>query len=509
MQVEVRRGQIEHAEADAIVVNLFRGVSVPGGATGAVDAALGGAISAVIVAGDFEGRLGETLVLYTGGAIPAPRVVLVGLGGRDKFGLDEVRRASAAAAKQARKIGVEHLATIVHGSGVGGLDAAPAAQATVEGAELGLYEYTELKTSSGDGRHAGPSTLTIVEHDGDRLGEVRDGAEVGRATAAGAMLARDLGNKPANVATPTYLAGQAADIARRHGMRIEVWDRERIVGEGMGAFASVAAGAEEPPRFIILEHSPPGTEGSPPRVLVGKGITFDTGGISLKPGLRMGAMKFDMCGAAAVLGALETVGRLGLPLCVVGLIAATENMPDGSATRPGDVVRAMNGTTIEVLNTDAEGRLVLADALSYAQRLEPEPAAVVDLATLTGAILTTLGKKAAGLFANDDELAGRLDTAGQRTGEKLWRLPLWDDYAGMIKSDTADIKNTADVRPSPAGSVFAAKFLERFVDYPWAHLDIAGVAYKVTGVEYITAGGTGFGVRLLVEWLRGEAADRG
>jgi leucyl aminopeptidase len=503
-QVEVSRGSIESFEADAIVVNLFRGVKAPGGATGAVDQALGGQISDVIAGGGFRGKLGETVVLYSRGEVAAPRVIVVGLGPADEFGLEEVRRASAAATKAARGAGARHVATIVHGAGIGGLDVVEASQAVVEGALLSTYSFRRYKTDGNEDGDAGSKRsvrkVSVVERSDDSLAAVARGAETGEATAAGVMLTRDLGNEPANTATPTFLAAQASEIAERYGMRLEVWDRERIIEEGMGAFASVAAGAVEPPRFIVLEHAPDGLEEARPYVLVGKGITFDTGGISLKQSLHMGDMKFDMCGAAAVLGAMESVGRLGLQQRVFGLVAATENMPDGSATRPGDIVRAMNGTTIEVLNTDAEGRLVLADALSYAQRLEP--AAVVDLATLTGAIVVALGRKAAGLFSNDDALARQLEGAGRAAGEKLWRMPLWDDYADMIKSDTADIKNTSDTRPAAAGSVFAAKFLERFVDYPWAHLDIAGVAWKASGVPYVSKGATGFGVRLLLQWLR-------
>ncbi len=455
MQVNVERGQIQGFDADAAVVNLFQGVTSPGGATGAVDQALGGQISQVIGGGDFKGKLGETLVLYGGEGLAAPRVVLVGLGKPEKFGLDEVRRVAASAAKAARERGVKHLATIVHGAGIGGLDASAAAQATVEGTLLGLYRFTVYKSDrEAEDRQNEIQELTLVELDEEQLGAVRSGAAAGEAVAAGVALARDLANHPSSTATPTHLAEQAGVIAARHGMRLEVWDRERIQSEGMGALASVAAGTEEPPRFIKVEHTPDGTSDRAPHVLVGKGITFDSGGISLKPGPRMGNMKYDMCGAAAVLGALETIGRLDLPLHVYGLVAATENMPSGKATKPGDVVVALNGTTIEILNTDAEGRLILADALSYAQRLEP--AAVVDMATLTGAILSALGRHAAGLFANDDDFAAGLVAAGglsrdqcarpsplsicQRppvNSQRLISLPYWIDFSTSERRATS------------------------------------------------------------------------
>jgi leucyl aminopeptidase len=502
MQVSAVQGAIERYPADALVVNLFQGVTLPGGATGAVDAALGGQIAAVIAAGDFSGRAGELLTLYTHGALPAPRVLVVGLGRQDRFGLEAVRRAAARAAEAAGKLGVRQLATIAHGAGIGGLEAAAAAQATVEGSLLALYDFREYK-SRPDGEEPGRAieALTLVGSDPARLAALTEGARAGEAVAAGVRLARDLANHPGNVATPGYLADQAEALAERHGMRAEAWDRDRMAEAGMGALLSVAAGSAEPPRFIVVEHAPAGTEDSAPVVLVGKAVTFDSGGISLKPGLKMGAMKYDMSGGAAVLGALEAIGRLGLPKRVVGLVGATENLPSGTATKPGDIVTAANGVTIEVLNTDAEGRLVLADCLAYAGSLGP--AAVVDLATLTGAIVIALGKQCAGLFANDDGLAAALESAGEQSGERVWRMPLISAYDTMIKSDVADIKNVADTSPAPAGAVYGAKFLERFVSYPWAHLDIAGVAWDIKDVPYVTKGASGFGVRLLLTWLEG------
>ncbi|MFQ5459677.1 MAG: leucyl aminopeptidase, partial [Anaerolineae bacterium] len=464
MKVTVDRVDVDAVKADAVVVNLFEGVTTPGGATGALDAAMGSAISDVIASGDFRGKLGDTVVLYSRGAVAAGRVILVGLGKAAEFGLEEVRRAAAEAALKAKELEVERLATIAHGAGVGGLDPAAAAQATVEGTWLALYTFRDYKTEAP--KVTPPAELIIVERNEERVGALAAGAAVGEATAAGATLARDLGNHPANTATPTFLADQARTMAEGFGMSWEAWGRERIVAEGMGALASVNQGSAEEPRLIIVEHAPAGHEADPPLVLVGKAITFDTGGISLKPGMGMGRMKFDMCGGGAVLGTLEAVGRLALPARIVGLVAATDNMPSGRATHPGDIVTARNGKTIEVLNTDAEGRLVLADALSYAQGLEPSPAACVDLATLTGAIVVALGHVAAGLFANDDTLADALLGAGEASGERLWRLPTWKPFGAHLKSEVADLRNVHEKRPSPAGSIFAAKFLEEFVAYP-------------------------------------------
>jgi len=503
VELQVLQGDLRSFEADAVVVNLFQGVSRPGGATGAVDESLGGAVAAVIAAGDLTGKLGDTVTLYTNGRMVAPRVIVVGLGPAERFGAEEARRAAGAAAAAARKLGVERLATIAHGAGLGGLAPRSAAQATVEGTLLALYQFRAYKSAKRDGDQAERRvvrSLTVLGTDAARLEELRAGAAVGESLARAVQLGRDLANHPGNVATPAFLAERAAEIADRHGMRLEVWDRARIEAEGMGALAAVARGSHQEPRFIVLEHAPPAAADHKPYVLVGKGLTFDSGGISLKPGKGMGAMKFDMCGAAAVLGALEAVGHLGLPVRVMGIVAAAENMPGGNAAKPGDIVTALNGTTIEILNTDAEGRLVLADALAYARRLDP--AAVVDLATLTGAVVVALGKHAAGLFANDDDLAAALIAAGEKSGERVWRMPLWPAYGKMIESDVADIKNVNEGEGG-AGAVFGGKFLERFVDYPWAHVDIAGVAWSVPDVAYIGKGASGYGVRLVLEWLQG------
>ncbi|MGH2535838.1 MAG: leucyl aminopeptidase [Candidatus Promineifilaceae bacterium] len=495
MRVEVQQARIQDSQADTIVVNLFEGVAHPGGATGAVDQALNGAIRDLIEGGDFRGKAGETAVLYPRGAIPARRVIVAGLGQAETFDLQGVRLAAAAAVKQARKLGASHVATIVHGAGVGELPAQAAAQATVEGSLLANYR---IKYAPQEDDH--PSrleALTVTERDGQKLGEVETGAREAEAIAQGVALARDLVNLPANIATPTYLAQQAAEIADTHRMRITVGDRAWAADHRMGAFLAVAKGAGEEPRFIVLEHKA-GRPEADTIVLVGKGITFDTGGISIKPGERMGDMKSDMGGAAAVLGALKAVGQLELPLNVVAIVPATENMPDANAYRPADIITASNGKTIEIISTDAEGRMVLADGLVYAGRYEP--AAVVDLATLTGACVIALGQGvAAGLFSSHDWLRDQLLAAGERSAERLWPLPLWDDYRDKIKSQVADLKNSGG-RFGGVGS--SAIFLKAFTDYPWAHLDIAGMVLAEGEKGYTPAGATGYGVRLLVEFLR-------
>lgn len=494
MEIRGMQGEIARFECDAVVVNLFEGVTEPGGATGAVDAALDGRIRAAIASGDLGGKLGDTRLLYTDGRTSAPRVLVVGLGPAGSFGLEEARRASAAAASAAGKLGVRHLATITHGAGIGGLDPAAAAQATAEGAALGLYDFRAYKRAEGPDAEGGSlEWVTLVERDPATLPSVRAGAAVGASVAAGVRLARDLANHPANVATPTYLAERAGEIAERFGMALEVWDRERIEGEGMGAFASVARGSAEEPRFIVLSHQPVTGPDVSPTVIVGKGLTFDSGGLSLKPGKGMGAMKYDMAGAAAVLGAMDVVGRLGLPIPVTGLVAATENMPGGRASRPGDIVRALNGTTIEILNTDAEGRLVLADGLAWAVKYR-EPQEIVDLATLTGSQMVATGKNHGALVSNDEAFEAEVLAAGRSSGDVLHPLPFAPElFRSELSSHVADMRNAAKDR-SHAGSSVAAQFLANQLEGwngRWAHVDMVGLATT-------NGRGTGYGVPLLL-----------
>jgi leucyl aminopeptidase len=496
MKVVVTHGNIGASDADTLIVNLFEGVTTPGGATGALDRALDGAISELIAGGDLRGKKGEVAVLYPRGSLPARRVLVAGLGPRNGFDLDGVRQAAATAMRRARDLGARTVATIVHGGGVGGLEIAAAAQATVEGSLLALYRFEDFKSEQNGQKPA--DTLTLVEFDGGKVDEIRKAVQVAEAVVAGVALARNLVNMPPNVATPSKMAQVARDIASKHGMAVTVGDRKWAARHNMGAFLGVARGAGEPPAFIILEHNGERAD-LDTVVLVGKGVTFDTGGISIKPTQDLERMKSDMAGAAAVLGAMKTAALLELPLRLIGLCPCTENMPDAHAYRPADVLRAANGKTIEIISTDAEGRLLLADALVYAGRYRPD--AVVDLATLTGACVVALGKSmAAGLFSNDDELCRRLTEAGTASHERVWRLPLWDEYQEAIKSETADIKNSGG-RWSGVSS--SAIFLKQFTDYRWAHLDIAGMALADKDSGYTPAGGTGFGVRLLVEFLRG------
>ena len=488
----------DRVDADALIVHVFTGVPRAGGPTGDVDRALGGLISALAERGDLKTDVGAVTALFPSEGVAATRVLVVGLGDPRKVDAEAIRRASGEAARKARDLGARRVATVTHATGIGHLAPSEAARATVEGARLGLYRY---RPSAADGIAAavdhGIDELILVEADGERVEAVGDGVRWGEATADGVELARDLVNLPPNVATPTHLAKVAEDLAHEHGFTVTIGDRAWAEARGMGAFLAVAQGAGHDPRFIVLEHDP--TRGKEaPLVLVGKGVTFDSGGVSIKGRAGMEAMKSDMAGAAAVLGAMRTLGRLRSPRRVVALVPATENMLDAHAYRPADVLRASNGLTIEVISTDAEGRLLLADALVYAQQLKPK--SVVDLATLMGACVVALGRgTAAGRFANDDALAVRVDAAATATHERVWPLPLWPEYLDDLASDVADLKNSSG-KPY-GGAPVAAAFLQRFVDYPWVHLDIAGMALRDDARGYQTKGATGFGVRLLVHWV--------
>ena len=492
MKITVQQGAIQKKDDEAIVVNLFEDAR-PGGATGAVDQALDGQISRALDSGDFKGKKNETLLLYTQAQIPASRVLVVGLGKQEDFALEGVRQAAGTAARKLQDLGVARATTILHGTGDGGLGVEDVAQAVAEASALAGYRFDHYRTKKSANEL---KKLTILEFDKSKLTEARRGVRCGTRIAEGTCLARDLINHPGNAVTPVYLARTARNIARNHGLTCRVIDEAGMKRLGMGALLGVSQGSAQPARFIVLEHRKKARER--PLVFVGKGVTFDSGGISLKPGDNMERMKYDMSGAAAVLGAMQTVAALGLPSYIVGLVAAAENLPDGKSYRPGDILKTMSGKTIEIINTDAEGRLILADALSYATRYKP--AAAVDLATLTGACVIALGHHAIGMMGNDDELAEKVRQAGQQSGERVWQLPLWDEYREQIKSSVADMKNTGG---RPAGAITGAALLAEFAeDYPWVHLDIAGTAWSTKSKSYTSRGGTGVGVRLLTQLAR-------
>jgi leucyl aminopeptidase len=460
---------------------------------GELDRAAGGALQRLWSAGDFSGKRDETALIYPSGA--AERILLVGIGKGEEVSRGTIRRAAAIAAKRMRALGVTHGALHLPDESRGGVRAAEAGQAVAEGLAQGVWQFLEMKRP-GEDRKAPLERVDLLADDD----AVAEGHRIGAAIGAGQTLARGIQVLPGNVCTPTYLGRAAEELAARHGHGVTVLDKTAIAREKMGGLLAVAQGSEEEPRFIVLEYN--GADGAP-IVLVGKGVTFDTGGISIKPAQNMEDMKYDMSGAAAVLGTFEMLGRLRPPVHVIGLVPTTENMPSGTAVKPGDVITSHLGKTIEVINTDAEGRLILCDALSWARRYRP--ACVIDIATLTGAIVVALGNVAAGVMGTDDALVEEVRRAGDRAGERVWPLPLWDEYRDLMKSDIADVKNAGG---RPAGSISAGWFLREFVEgYPWAHLDIAGTAYTEREDPSRVKGPTGMGVRLFSELVLARAND--
>jgi leucyl aminopeptidase len=479
--VSARSGAPEETAADTRVVGVFEGDSLG-------DPAL----QRLIELGEAKRGLKKVAVTHEdapGGG--QRRVLIAGLGPRDSFGAEQARVAAASAAGRAKELGAVSLSWAAPGGE--GVSAA-----LVEGTLLKLYAFDRFKSSqSNDDGDGGVESLEIA---GDSVDA--DEVERGRVAAVAANAARDLQNLPANVATPTFLAERATEIADQHeALEVELLDREAILARGMGAFAAVAQGSHVEPRLIVLRYRPAGATG-PHLGFVGKAVTFDTGGISIKPSAKMQEMKFDMSGGAAVIESVAGIAELGVPVTITAVVPSTENMPSGHAVKPGDIVTAMNGKTIEVNNTDAEGRLILADALCYA--VEQGAERIVDLATLTGAILVALGHTYAGLFSNDDDWCAAVSAACDATGEIGWRLPLHQEYFELTKGQYADLTNAAEQRV--AMSSYAAEFLRQFVDdRPWVHIDIAGTAWGMTR-NYVGKGASGFGTRLLIELARTAAA---
>ncbi len=494
MKIKVEIADITKIETPALIVNLFKGVKAPGGATGAVDRALDGAISNLIEDGEITGKNGEITLLHTLGRIGPARVLVAGLGSQDSFSAEVVRRVSSESLRYLRRRGICSAVTIAHGAGVGGLAPEESGQSIAEGSLLGLYRFDRYHTNGDDGDDEF-SELTVAELDGERARAIGEGIERGEAMADATMIARNMVNEPANVMTPTAMAETARRVAEEHGLGFEVLENAHMKEMGMGAFIGVAQGSEEPAKLIILTYEGDVDHSNNNLGLIGKGITFDTGGISIKPAAGMESMKGDMAGGAAVIAAMQIIAQLKPRINVTGMVGATENMPGGSAQRPGDVVTAMNGKTIEVINTDAEGRLVLADALCLAR--ERGITRLVDVATLTGAMVTTLGKACTGVMGNDDELIGGVIEAGKQTGEKFWQLPMFDEYKELIRSDVADMKNSGGRQ---AGSITAALLLKEFVDgAAWAHLDIAGTSTSEKASGYLVKGATGAPARTLAQ----------
>jgi leucyl aminopeptidase len=494
MKVTVTVGPLASVECDALVVGLYGEEPKLRDAVAKLDRAIGGQLADVLAAERFQAKPTQVTYVHTGGRLPARRLVVVGLGKRADLTLETVRRAASAGLRRARELGARIVAIETLGER---LPAGARTHAVTEGAILGSYTFDRYKREKTEKR---VEELRVVEGDARRRREATEGARTGEIFADATCFARDLVNSPANDVHPTYLAKVANQIAKDAKLGVKVLDRAECEKLGMGAFLGVAAGSDQPPKFIHLTYTPAGKRRRRVAV-IGKGITFDSGGLDLKPAEGMLRMKDDMSGAAAVLGIMRALPMLKPAFEVHGLIAATENMPSGSAIRPGDVLRAMNGTTIEVGNTDAEGRLTLADAICYAgEKIEADE--IIDMATLTGACVVALGPLCSGLFSNDQPLATRLLAAAEHAGERVWQMPLIDEYRENLKSDVADLNN---VGPRGGGAITAGLFLKEFAgERPWAHFDIAGPAFVEKDVPLGPKGATGAAVRTILRYLTTE-----
>jgi leucyl aminopeptidase len=489
MQFSIKTLSPETAKAGCVVLGVHAGKELTPAAK-RVDQAAGGALKEAL--GDLAGRTGSTLLLRALPGVAAERVLLVGLGEKKDYAEAAYREALRAAGLALRELGARDAALFLVDGKVGARPLSWNVRHAALGLREALYRFDQLKTQ----KKSPASPLGHVFIPLSPNTQLQQALAEAQATADGAELARTLGNLPPNICTPSYLADEAKKLAKQFKLGVEVLERKDMERLGMGALLAVARASHQPPKLIVLRYSG-AAKGKKPLALVGKGITFDTGGISLKPAGEMDEMKYDMSGAASVLGAIRALAAMKAPVNVVGIIPTCENMPGGAASRPGDVVTSMSGQTVEILNTDAEGRLILCDALTYAARYQPE--AVVDVATLTGACVIALGHVATGLFANDQKLADEIREAADDAWDRVWQMPLWDDYQEQLRSNFADFAN---IGGRPGGSITAACFLSRFTrELRWAHLDIAGTAWK-SGRE---KGSTGRPVPLLVRFALGNA----
>jgi leucyl aminopeptidase len=492
MDFTLESGPPDKQRAACVAVGVFQSRQLSEAAK-LIDDASGGHLSAILKRGDMEGDKDQTLMLYDVPNTRCERVLLVGCGDGKSFDASAFRKVHVTLSKALKSSGAAYAVSYLTELPLNGVDARQRVRQAVVCVADVLYTFDRMKSEHNGNRHK----LRKVAFFTSEQAKAKQGLREGRALASGMSLAKDLGNLPANICTPVYLASQAQALKKgNRKLRISVLDETDMKKLGMGALLSVGRGSEQPSRLITVEYKGADKK-TQPVVLVGKGITFDTGGISIKPGQAMDEMKFDMCGAASVLGTLKAVAELELPMNVVGVVASAENMPDGRAIKPGDIVTTLSGQTVEILNTDAEGRLVLCDALSYAERFDPS--VVVDVATLTGACIIALGHYVSGLMTNHDSLADELLNAGKISGDRAWRLPLWEDYQDALKSNFADMANIGD---RSAGAITAGCYLSRFTKkYHWAHLDIAGTAWH-SGTK---KGATGRPVPLLTQFLMDKA----
>lgn len=491
MEIKVVTEDVTKIKTDAIIVNCFEGMASPEGDTAILDKALNGAISQLIRQGEIKGKLNEITLVHSLGKLPATRVVVTGLGKKSELTTNKVRGAVAETCRWLRKKGIENIASVAHGAGSNNISLEEAAQVVTEGALLGLYAFRKHITREEE-KLGEIKQLVIIGSD-EAKPKLKEGSGKGRILAEATNLARDMVNEPANYMTPSQMAETATELAERHRLEVSILDREQMKEMGMGALLGVAQGSRQPPKLIILHYKGRNSAGID-ITLAGKGITFDSGGISIKPSDKLEEMKGDMAGGAAVLTAIAAIAQLKPKINVMAIVPAMENLPDGNALKPGDILTAMNGKTIEIISTDAEGRLILADALSYARKLGTKR--IIDVATLTGACRIALGDVCSGAFTNNQELLDKVIAAGTEAGELIWQMPMYDEYKEQNKSDVADIKN---VGGRFAGAITAAKFLAEFVaDTPWVHLDIAGTSLTEKEHAHQVKGATGVTVRTLV-----------
>ena len=487
MNIKLVQGDIINIAADAIVVSMVEGADLTG-VVAAVDKACQGLISNVVAQGEFKGKLNETIVLYPQG-LQAKKLVVVGLGEADKLTVEKIRQVAGTAIKAAAKGNIKTVATVVHGAGVSSFEVEALAEALAEGTVLALYRYEELKTKKTDNALC---EVLVVDQASCKQCSIESGIKKGQILGQATNLARTLVNSPGNYMTPTHMAETALNISKETGLKCTILERSDMEAQGMGALLGVAQGSIQPPKLIVLHHE--GNPGGETLAIVGKGLTFDSGGISLKPGQGMELMKDDMAGGAAVLGAMQAIGHLKPKSNVLGIVVASENMPAGGALKPGDVVRAMNGKTIEIISTDAEGRLILADGVAYA--VAQGASKVVDIATLTGACGVALGQFYSAIVANNDDLVAEIKSAAAVSGERFWQMPGDDDYKELFKSLVADVKNSGG---RMGGVMTGGLFIGEFVgSTPWAHLDIAPTAYTESEKPYQPKGATGVATRTLV-----------
>lgn len=495
MKVKVKQGGMAGESAEVLVLDGYEDESALEKHMETLDRSLSGQLRELRKSGEFGGKLNQTVLLHTRGAIPPKRILLVGLGKRKELTLDRVRQALGIVAKRVRQANAKSFTAPVVGINGARLSISDLVQAMVEGAVLGGYRFSEYRTDN-DEKPKALESITLLSSKAAHLVDIKVGVGRGQVSGEASAFVRDLCNHPSNMMTPSRVVEEAKKITKEPGVKLTVLDRRQQEKLGMGGLLGVSRGSQEPGKFIILNYSG-GNKRDRPIVFVGKTVTFDSGGISLKPSENMEQMKADMTGGAEVLAVIRAAARLRLPLNVIGILPATENMPGGRAMKPGDVLTMLSGKTVEVQNTDAEGRLILADGLAYATRLKP--ACIIDVATLTGACMVALGQHAIGMLGNHESLKDQVKKAGEQSGERVWEMPLWDEYFEQLKSDVADMRN---IGGRGGGMITAAMFLSKFVgDYPWVHLDIASTDWSASERPYIGKGPTGIGARLLIQYL--------